>query len=108
MSITVYQLQDPTNERNNPESFLSRVYFALSFRGSKSWNEAYWRFFQPVAVVDTDNLEESFELMNLWNDESRVQRLLPLHSLSVGDIVKRNGKFFMVDSFGFSEVEVEA
>ncbi len=107
MTMTVYQIA-LSQSNNDPSDALMNVHFSLSLRGSKAWNEIFWKFFQPVATVATDDLDHAFELMNLWNDESLVERIKPLHSLSVGDILKSGDKFFMVDPYGFSEIEIEA
>jgi hypothetical protein len=49
-------------------------------------------------------MEEAFELMNLWNDESKVERLGPCSSMSVGDILDVDGKLFRCASFGFEAI----
>lgn len=107
MCMTVYQF-DLANVRNEADSIEKEIHFNLSLYGGKRWDEALWRFFQPVATVHTDDLDHAFEVMNLWNDEELVERHRPTRSLSVGDILKRGEKFYMVDGFGFSEISVAA
>lgn len=64
--------------------------------------------FTKVAMVDCDDVEDAFDIMNRWSpeDEAKVTRINRLHSLSVGDIVEKDGKFFLCDNCGFKEVAV--
>ena len=57
-----------------------------------------------VANVEASDLEEVFSLMNRWDQPERVHRLADLHSLSVGDVLIKDGKSYMVDDFGFKEL----
>jgi len=58
-----------------------------------------------VAVIDGDNLDDVFEYGNIGPEE-KINRLGPMHSVSVGDIiVDPQGKAFAVASVGFDEVE---
>jgi hypothetical protein len=62
-------------------------------------------FYDMVATVDTDDLEEAFELMNLWEQPERVSKLLRCSSMSVGDIVEtENGDRYLCASFGFEKI----
>lgn len=74
--------------------------------GSEGFTPDMLRHFTAVAKVATDDLEEAFELTNLWNDESKVTRLERMSSTSVGDIFSKDGRYFMVDSFGFEELRL--
>lgn len=77
----------------------------LMLRGSKAWKPEMKGLFTLVATIDVDTAEQAFELTNLWNDDSKVIWKGKCHSLSVGDVVEfEDGKWFMVDPFGFSEV----
>jgi len=78
----------------------------LSFRGSKEYTPDMFKYFTEVYRVDTDSLDKAFELTNLWNDANAVEQVTCGHSTSVGDIMEKDGKFYMVDSFGFGEVGV--
>ena len=64
-------------------------------------------YFSDAFVVDSDNLEEAFELTNLFNDQSRIDVIgdNPTSS-SVGDIFRLNERFYMVDNFGFKELRL--
>jgi hypothetical protein len=73
-------------------------------RGLK-FKSKYFQFYDHVANVDAADLEEAFTLMNLWNDESKVERLGPLSSMSVGDILEtEDGQRYRCASFGFTAI----
>ena len=74
--------------------------------GAKNWNEEYWNSYSKVAEVDTEELNEVFDVMNGMGDTSIVKRLVhKTRSASAGDIFVRNGKRFIVDTFGFAEID---
>ena len=87
------------------------TYRRLSFNDSEYQPEDF-QFFNPVARVEAEDLEHVFHLTNAWNDLDRVRRYMPMHSLSVGDIVESHNhdqlghRYFMVAGFGFNEIEV--
>jgi hypothetical protein len=117
--ITVYQFK---LDRDNPSSEMMNAYREITCFGSQSWDYSYFtEYFSKVCVVDTTDLEDCFHIMNRWSpeDEERVSefgwiegyrpdgsyyKLRDLHSLSVGDIIERDGKFFMVEPAGFCEL----
>jgi len=100
--INVYQFNLPyeyTREELN-------MHRELTVFGSEYWNYDWFERFDKVAEVAATELEEVFMIMNRWSDadEAKVTRLGPLHSLSVGDIVEKNGSFFMVNPCGWCEL----
>ena len=104
MSVTVYQIPITENDRDDKSPVLNTWRTLLTW-GSVKWDETFWRFFQPVATVETDDLEDAFKIMNLWEEPEKVERITDrIRSLSVGDIIKKDGRFYMVDSFGFGEI----
>lgn len=63
-------------------------------------------FYDHVADVDTNDFEEAFRLMNLWEEPTRVARFGKVASMSVGDVVEdMEGNLFMVSSFGFEKIQ---
>jgi hypothetical protein len=68
--------------------------------------------FECVAHVDTDDLNKAYELTNNieaeWptNAECRTS-LVHARSTSVGDLLKKDGKFYLVDVAGFVELTRE-
>jgi hypothetical protein len=72
--------------------------------GARKFQPSMFSYFTEVAKVDTDDLEEAFELTNIWEDESKITRLERMSSTSVGDIFQQGDRYFMVDNFGFAEL----
>jgi hypothetical protein len=107
--ITIYQIQatsQQVDDFNAGQSVpLIEAKRNLMF-GSKGFNPSMLQYFTEVATVDTDDLEEAFELTNLWNDPSKVNRKTRMSSTSVGDIFAMNGRYYMVDNFGFEELRL--
>lgn len=109
--INIYQIK-PSDEdivKANAQGFAAAVKVEVKAKlmfGSKGWDKTFFKLFDKVCAADTDDLEEAFELTNVWAETWKITRFTTLSSTSVGDIFEKDGKFFMVDSFGFSEVEV--
>jgi hypothetical protein len=107
--ITIYQIQATSQQVDNFNAGQSVPLIEakrnLMF-GSKGFNPSMLQYFTEVATIDTDDLEEAFELTNLWNDESKVNRKARMSSTSVGDIFGMNGRYYMVDTFGFKELKL--
>jgi hypothetical protein len=104
--IKVYQIQLTDAEiaavNNGETSDRIKAYFDRSFE--RTFKASNFQYYDHVANVDTNDMEEAFELMNLWNDESKVERLGPCSSMSVGDILDVDGKLFRCASFGFEAI----
>ncbi len=104
--INVYQIQLTDAEiaavNNGETSDRIKAYFDRSFE--RTFKASNFQYYDHVANVDTNDMEEAFELMNLWNDESKVERLGPCSSMSVGDILDVDGKLFRCASFGFEVI----
>lgn len=62
---------------------------------------ADYDLYDHVATVDTDDMEEAFELMNLWQQPDRVTKIGECHSLSVGDFLETDKGRFICALFGF-------
>ncbi len=105
--IKVYQIQLTDAEiaavNNGETSDRIKAYFDRSFE--RTFKSENFQYYDHVANVATDDMEEAFNLMNLWNDESKVERLGPCSSMSVGDIVEVDGELFRCASFGFEKFE---
>jgi len=75
-------------------------------RGLK-FKSKYFQFYDHVANVYTDDMEEAFALMNLWNDENKVETFYDrsCSSMSVGDILEtEDGQRYRCSSFGFTTI----
>lgn len=106
--IKVYQIQLTDAEidsiNRGEETKKSKAYFARSFE--RTFSAEMFEHYTHVANVDTNNMEDAFELMNLWDRESLIERLGPCSSMSVGDILElEDGSRHRVASFGFVSLE---
>lgn len=80
--------------------------------GAKNWQPEFAQFYIAAYEVATDDLEEAFELTNLWNDMNKITYFADRGtyladrgpSSSVGDIFVFDGQCFIVDNFGFTQV----
>ena len=106
--IKVYQIRLTDAEVdliNSDGEYTPRIkaFFDRSFESTfKAENVQYY---DHVATVDTDDMEEAFRAMNLWDNSAAVIKNGPCSSMSVGDLLEVNGKFFRCASFGFTAVE---
>lgn len=104
--INVYQIQLTDAEiaavNDGETSDRIKAYFDRSFEST--FKVENFQYYTRVANVDTNDMEEAFELMNLWEDESKVEKLGPCSSMSVGDILDLDGKLFRCASFGFEAI----
>lgn len=102
--IKVYQIQLTDAEvaavNNGETSDRIKAYFDRSFE--RTFKAENFVHYNHVANVATDDMEDAFRLMNLWDDESKIERLGRCSSMSVGDILEHNGELFRCASFGFT------
>lgn len=105
--IKVYQIQLTDAEfaavNNGETSDRIKAYFNRSFDSTIP----NFQYYTHVANVDTNDMEEAFEVMNLWQESSlfdRVEKLGKCSSMSVGDILDVDGTLFRCASFGFEEI----
>ena len=109
--ITIYQIKltnsqvDAFNAGTSVPSIEAKR--KLMF-GAKKFTPDMLQYFTEVYEVETDDLEKAFELTNLWNNGHLVRAVPGTrgHSSSVGDIFSQDGRFYMVDSFGFTELKL--
>ncbi len=82
-----------------------RAYMDTSFMGSRRYKPEYAEFYRPVCTIEAANLNRVFDIGNI-GPETSITRLAPMHSISVGDIIEDEaGVKFIVDSFGFKEIQ---
>lgn len=110
--ITIYQIQltdeqiDMINAHGHHAVPAQKARLDVMF-GSEGFKVENLKYYTAVMTVKTEELEEAFGLTNLWNDESRVVRLGAYQSSSsVGDIFGKDGRYYMVDNFGFTELKL--
>ena len=101
-TFTIHQL-----DRDLSETSLNDFY-RLSFNADRYTPEDF-KFFNPVARVEASDMDHVFELTNLWNNKDAVRRFMPMHSLSVGDIIETHTgehAYYIVADCGFDRVEI--
>ena len=61
--------------------------------------------YRMVALIDGETLDDVFSIGNI-GPESKIERVEPMHSVSVGDIIQDviDNKTFVVAKFGFEEI----
>jgi hypothetical protein len=102
--IKVYQIQLTDAEIdiiNSDGEYTPRIkaYFDRSWPMS-AFKAENFQYYTHVANVDTNDMEEAFAAMNLW-EGATVEKLGPCSSMSVGDILEVDGKLFRCATFGF-------
>jgi len=104
--IKVYQIQLTDAEiaavNNGETSDRIKAYFDRSFE--RTFKAENFQYYTHVANVDTNDMEEAFAAMNLW-EGATVEKLGPCSSMSVGDILEVDGKLFRCASVGFDEIK---
>jgi hypothetical protein len=108
--ITIYQIQltddqiTKVNTGNVVEAFDVRMKMSFGFDRSK-FSEKYLKHYTKSWVIDTDSLDEAFEVSNSIGEKWKGSRIGRAHSGSVGDIfVNNEGDCFICDTYGFVEV----
>ena len=106
--IKVYQIRLTDTEVdavNNGETFpRAQAYFGREFE--RTFKAENFQYYTHVANVHTNDMEDAFRVMNLWEQPELVDRLGPCSSMSVGDILElEDGSLHRVASFGFTALE---
>lgn len=108
--ISIYQIQltddqiTAINAGNIVEAFDVRMKMSFGFDRSK-FSEDYLKHYTKSWAIDTDSLDEAFEISNGVGNTAKGSRIGRAHSGSVGDIfVNDQGDCFICDSCGFVEV----
>ena len=88
--IKVYQIQ-LTNEEvdivNSDGEYTPRLKAFFGRSLDSKFKAENFQYYNHVANVDTNDMEEAFRAMNLWDDAAQVQKFGPCSSMSVGDIL---------------------
>ena len=103
--IKVYQIQltdlEITIANSGGTSPRLKAYFDRSF--DSTFKAENFEHYTHVANVDTDNMDDAFGLMNMWDEPQLVEKLGPCSSMSVGDILElEDGSRYRCASFGFT------
>jgi len=109
--IKVYQIQLTDQEIdvvNGGGDYTPRIkaYFDRSFESS--FKAENFQHYTHVANVDTNEMENAFEAMNLWEESIFFEDIFKLgrcSSMSVGDILEmEDGSKYRCASFGFDKI----
>lgn len=94
--FAVYQL-------NSDDARMRDMYFM-----SAEQIEAISDDYELVATIDANEVEQAFTVGNI-GAEARINRVAPMRSVSVGDILEDlvTGKTYVVASFGFDEINMK-
>jgi hypothetical protein len=108
--ITIYQIQVTAEDVDRYNAGVSvpaiEAKREVGFR-AKNFTSDMLKYYTEAYRVYTDDLEEAFEITNLWNKQEKVDVIGDNgSSTSVGDIFRLNERFYMVDSFGFKELRL--
>ena len=105
--IKVYQIQLSGPEVdliNSDGEYTPRIkaFFDRSFE--RTFKAENFQYYDHVANVDTDDMDEAFKAMNLWDNSAAVEKVAGwCSSMSVGDILElADGSKFRCASFGFT------
>lgn len=110
--ITIYQIQlteeqiKRINEYGHAAVPAQRAKLNV-MSGAANFRNSDLQYYTETMQVDTDDLEKAFELTNLWNEPDRITRVGSAQSsASVGDIFRKDDRFYMVEIFGFSSLHL--
>ena len=76
-------------------------------RGAEGYKPEFAKHYDAVCGIDAEDLEEVFHIGNMGPEE-KINRIAPMHSISVGDVVvDMIGDAYIVDSFGFEKIDFD-
>jgi hypothetical protein len=108
--ITIYQIQLTDNQiaevnaGREVEAFNIRRQMQFGFDASK-FSEDSAKHYTKGWIVDTDDLDEAFEVANGMGDQYKGTRFGRPYSASVGDIfINKDNECFVCVNFGFVAV----
>lgn len=102
MKFTVYQINLSDKDYENRD--LREMYLDATMSPTAKAIVKASGLYVKVAEIDANDFEEVFEIGNMGPEE-KITRIDKMHSVSVGDIVKReDGVTKFVAPFGFESV----
>jgi hypothetical protein len=103
MKFTVYQIDLDDDQMENPE--LRNLYLDCIMKPDANTIRKGREFYSKVCMIDAVSFDHVFEIGNI-GPENKIQRLSPMRSVSVGDVIRCNdtGVCKFVDSFGFGSI----
>ena len=82
-----------------------KIHLDVMLSGSAAFKQEDFKYYSQVAVIEAKSLDDVFKIGNV-GPEDKITRFGRMHSLSVGDIIGIDGKYVMIDGFGFAEIDV--
>lgn len=84
-----------------------RTYLDTASFGAARYQPEQFTHYNQVAEVEASDLDEVFEITNLWHKPDQIITKNRMRSTSVGDIIlnTETGEYFMVDMFGFTQID---
>lgn len=108
MKFTVYQINLSDADYENRD--LREMYLDTIMDPTADAIVRAKSFYKPVAEIVTDSFDGVFEVGNLGPKTKlgeSIVRIAPMHSVSVGDVIKdENGVTKFVAPFGFETVSI--
>tara|TARA_E500000318_G_scaffold112020_1_gene133440 strand:+ start:5185 stop:5490 length:306 start_codon:yes stop_codon:yes gene_type:complete len=94
----IYQVLQIRKDRRNEEA-------ALNARILGEVDPVFFlSAYDIVAEIEAADLDEVFRIGNI-GPEDKIARIAPMHSVSVGDVIRDNfGRCFVVSSIGFTRL----
>jgi hypothetical protein len=110
MTVKIYQFhltQEDIDLLNKEGWSASEKTMAFADKGMGKIDPTQWfHAYDHVATVDATDLGEAFRLTNLWEKPELVQKHAQMSSVSVGDVLEMDGKFYLVANCGFETVNI--
>lgn len=80
------------------------THLQCSIKGSEGFLAQMFHDYEKVSTIQADDLNGVFQTGNI-GPEADIKRFKPMHSISVGDIIRDDrGRFYMVDPCDFHDI----
>ena len=105
INLTDEQIEEVNSSDDMPEFFKKYTRTTFAPDVEDIYTAMNDDMYEHVANITAMNKNHVFEIGNI-GPEDRIERLAPMHSVSVGDVIvsKRDGATYYVDSAGFSRL----
>jgi hypothetical protein len=101
MKYSVYQIN--LTDVQYDDAVIVEAYRGVSFNCSVESIMAAKPLYSKVAVIEAEDLEQVFTIGNI-GPEHKIERIAPMHSVSVGDVVvDTNGFASFVAPLGYKQ-----
>lgn len=104
MKFTVYQIN--LNDSQYENGAIRNLYLDTIMNPTTEAIEKAIDLYAKVAEIDALSFDQVFEIGNIGPEE-KITRINPMHSVSVGDVIKsENGVTKFVAPYGFETVTI--